>query len=463
MTTIPLIPIRNRLLILLLDATAALGLMICGSGALAQTPLNPAQDPTAQSEIHYPEDPNDEDQIDMPGEVKADIKESFAQPGAIFPNLVFPGRQAYEKFKVDLNERYGLRFGINYQMLYQYASSTAPGATYNSALGGWAAAEALWTPLYRGGPYEGSLVIRLGWRDSLGNNAVPAQFGAPQLGSLWSNYEFTSWGSKVAIEDLFWEQFLTRRLRLRLGNQIPTAVFNFSRFKDARVSFTSSPFAFHETIPYPTFGLGVSARWLPIQDSELYVDATLIDMNGDPNDYGLDWSTFSKGQYFYGTEIGYRWRRPNGEFDHLHLDLFYAAKRSSRNPTTTPNSAGGGFRVYGEKQLGRFVAFGGETYNTAKGGGISATLAQQVATGGIAYLNPLNVRGEAAFGFMWSQPIKNILPIPGRNQFGYETYWRLQVAPNITVTPGLQIVFNPSFNPAENLVAIPSIKFRMVF
>jgi len=464
MTTIRQILFRNWRYILILGLAAALGLLVCGSNALAQTPVGAAKDIPAESEIHYPDDPNEADVVEIPEGVDEDIKTSFAQPGAIFPHLQIPGYPAYEKFKVDLYKRYGIKFGVNFQMLYQHASATVPGATFDTALGGWLAIETIWTPLDREGPHEGSLVIRLGWRNSIGDNAVPAQFGAPQLGSIWSNYEFTTWGNKLVFEDLFWEQWLGRRFRLRLGNQIPTGIMNFSRFKDARVSFTSSPFAFHETIPYPTFGLGVSFRWLPIEGSELYVNGTLNDMNGDPNDLGLDWSTFSLGQYFYGTEIGYFWRRPNGEFDHLHLDLFYASTRSTRSPNTTPNKAGGGFRIYGEKQIGRFVGFGGYTYNTAEGGGISATLAQQIATAGLAYLNPLKIRGEAALGLMWSQPFNNIIPGLGqRNQSGFETYWRLQLTPIMTVTPGLQVVIDPSFNPTQNVVVIPSIKFRVVF
>jgi Carbohydrate-selective porin, OprB family len=453
---------RNWLCILLLGAATALGLMVFSSVARGQ-----AQGGTsvgALSYPQYPDDPNDMDQIHMPGGVEEDLKTSFAQPGAIFPYLQIPGYLSYDRFKVNTYERYGLRFAFSFSMLYQHASDTLPGASFDSALGGWAALETLWSPLDRDGAHEGSLVIRLGWRNSIGDNEVPALFGVTQLGSIWSNYEFTTWGDKVVVEDVFWQQWLGRRLRLRLGNQIPTGVLNFSRFKDARVSFTSSPFAFHETIPYPTFGLGVSFRWLPIQGSELYVNGTMNDMNGEPKDSGLDWSTFGEGQYFYGTEIGYFWRRANGAFDHLHLDLFYASKRSTRSPNILPNEPGGGFRIYGEKQIGSFVGFGGYTYNTAEGGGIAATFAQQTSTAGLAYLNPLKIQGEAALGLMWSQPIKNIFPGSGqRDQSGFEIYWRLQVTPILTVTPGLQVVIDPSFNPTQNVEVIPSIKFRTVF
>ena len=117
----------------------------------------------------------------------------------------------------------------------------------------------------------------------------PAQFGVRDIGSIWSNYEFTSWNQGFRIEDLFWEQQLGPAFSFRIGNQGPQSVFNFFRFKDARTGFTSSPLAFNETIPYPTFGLGGSFRWQPVaSDPEVYVVGILNDMNGDPADLGLD-------------------------------------------------------------------------------------------------------------------------------------------------------------------------------
>jgi len=401
-----------------------------------------------------------------PDDVTVDLANSAPQPGSIFPSLTFPGREAYVKFKEDLYRDHGIQLGAFYSQLYQHASETRPGAPYDSANGYWAGLLFRWTALDRGGDYEGSLVVNLGMRNSIGNHAVPAGFGVPIVGAAWSNYEFTSWDTNSPkVEDLFWEQWFGRDFNVRVGNQIPTAVYNFSRFKDARVSFTSSPFAFHEIIPYPTFGLGASFRARPLgQESELYMVGTLNDMNGEPAANGLDWSTFFQyHQYFYGTEIGYRWRRPNGEFDHLHLDLFYADQRSTRNAATSPNKAGGGFRVYGEKQMGPYVAFGGYTYNTAQGGGISATVTRQLVTAGLAYLNPLNVRGELALGLMWTQPFENIFTFGQRNQTGWEVYWRMLVTPNLWITPGLQVVYNPSFNPGVNTIYIPDIKFRLSF
>jgi len=419
------------------------------------------EDPYGPDEV---EDPTEPDEIiEDPTAPEVILNESFAQPGSLFPNAMFPGT-GYERFKKDLYERYSVKFSFSYQQLFQWASATLPNAKYDTALGGWAGFTGEWIPLDRGGDYEGKLVFQAGWRDSIGNNAVPAQFGAGQLGSAVSNYEFTSWGG-TRIEDLYWEQRIAgNRFSFRVGNQTPQTVFNFSRFKNARVSYTASPFTFHDTIPYPTYGLGMSFRLRPLENSEFYVLGTLNDMNGEPAALGLDWSTFGLGQYFYGLEFGYFWRRNNREFDHLHLSLFYADKRSTRSPDILPNEPGGGFRVYGEKQFGRFVGLLGYTYNTAEGGGISATFTHQTITAGLAYLNPMNIRGEASLGLIFSDPIKNIFPGSGqRGQYTVDTYWRVQVTPYLTMTPAIWFIFDPSFNPTVNFQVVPQIKFQILF
>ena len=82
-----------------------------------------------------------DDQDDDPTDIETDLDESFAKPGAIFPNVTLPGRLQYEAFKERLWENYGLRFAFSYQQLSQYASARLPFATSDVALGGWGAAE----------------------------------------------------------------------------------------------------------------------------------------------------------------------------------------------------------------------------------------------------------------------------------------------------------------------------------
>ena len=380
-------------------------------------------------------------------------------PGSVIPIGV---PQGWFDFKDDIYDKIGLKFGISYQMLGQYASDVKSDATYDTALGDWVGFMTKWMMLDRGGNYEGSLAFSMFERRGIGNNAVPSNFGIADVGSLTTNVEFTSWNFE--IENLYWEQWLKTddsEFMLRIGNQVVTTLLNPFRFKDARVSFTTGPWAFHPTVPYPTFGFGTGFKWWPQKESGLYVAGSLNDMNGDPNLEGFDWSTVERGEFFYGFEIGYDRKRSSDDYDHVHLLVFYADERSTRSPETLPNKAGGGFRIHGERQWDRWVGFASYTYNTAEGGGVAGTLSDHVVTVGAAYLNPANVKGEAAISLLYMNPIEEIFDEPVRDQYGVEAYWRILLTQNIWITPGLHLVFNPALNQEHDFIAIPQLKFRI--
>ena len=243
-------------------------------------------------------------------------------------------------------------------------------------------------------------------------------------------------------------------------------MINPFRFKDDRTSFTATPFAFHTSIPSPAQGPGFAAKWWPFEDSEFYITAVLNDSNGNPADgdpLGLDWKSFKKGEYFYAMEFGNIWRHDNGEFDRLFIDIFYNDKRSTRDPAL-PNEAGGGFKVLGSMQQGKWVEFVSYTYNTSEGGATSASLGRHTVTAGAAYLKPFGIQGEIGAGLIWMQPHRDL--VPGhklRDQTGIELYWKILLTPNLWITPGFQHIWNPSLNPNEDSLFIPHIKFRLAY
>ena len=328
---------------------------------------------------------------------------------------------------------------------------------------------AKWTPLNRGGDREGSLVFVAGERGAAGNNAVPAQFGQLDVGSLWpTNFGFTEW--PFAIEELYWEQWFGKdRLMFRAGVTTAASSMNLFRFKDDRTSFTGTPFAFHTSIPSGAQGPAIIARWWPVKDEheEFYLTGIVADVNGNPNDgkAGLDFGSFTKGEWFYSLTIGKYWRRDNGELDHLWIDLFYADERSTRDPDLLPNEAGGGFKIMGTKQKGQWVGFASYTFNNAEGGATSVGWGRHTVTAGAAYLAPLGIRGEIGMGLLWMKPKSDLLGegVDLSDQTGIEAYWNLLVTPNLTVTPGFQVIHNPSLNPDVNNVFIPHIKFRLAY
>ncbi|TDJ46180.1 MAG: hypothetical protein E2O50_00310 [Gammaproteobacteria bacterium] len=169
--------------------------------------------------------------------------------------------------------------------------------------------------------------------------------------------------------------------------------------------------------------------------------------------------------FFYGLEFGYDWRRGKANFDHLHLLVFYSDKQDTQHPIFA-NKAGGGFKLAGSKQWDRLVAYGSYTHNTAEGGGFGVTLMEKMLTGSIAVQRPLAIRGEVGIGASWGEPIDGVtlggLPQhqPAEDQYGMEFYWKILLTQDLWITPNLQFIINPTFNPNTDSIVIPGFKFR---
>ena len=135
-------------------------------------------------------------------------------------------------------------------------------------------------------------------------------------------------------------------------------------------------------------------------------------------------------------------------------------------PAVLPNKAGAGFKLAGEKQWGRIVGFGSYTYNTAEGGNFGVALIRQALNAGFAVNRPLNVGGEVGVGFSWAEPIDGIRLLgqpqrqPEKNQYGMEIYWKMLVTSDLWVTPNLQVIVNPTYNPGTESIIVPGLKFR---
>lgn len=420
-----------------------------------KSPKNASQQSPFPVEQENPERyPKDEWPVGTPIDVEQDLDTSSPQRDSVLGPLV---PQDWYKWKEDLYVKYGLKLGIGYQMLYQKASDSLTDT--DTAWGQWALLEGKWELLNRGQDFEGSLAFTLDWRDTIGNNAQAFNFSL-DTGSLWpTDFIHLDWGPWFPV--FYWEQWFAKDVFvLRLGGQISSHTYDFFRFKDGRTSFTASPYTNAvASIPTGPPGLAASFKWRPNKDSELYVSGTINDMNAVGGEFTWD-NAFKYGQFFYGLEVGQFWRRGEDDFDHAHLNLFYADERDTEaSVPILPSKAGWGFKLLGEKQFGRIVGFGSYTYNTAEGGGFGTTVTRHAVTAGVAFLYPLSIQGELGLGTIWAQPIPDEL----KNQYGLNTYWKLLLTPNFWITPGVQLIFDPSFNPETDLLTIGQIKFRLVF
>jgi hypothetical protein len=363
--------------------------------------------------------------------------------------------QSYSDFKTGLYEKHGLKLGVSYQSLYQKASESLTDT--DSAWGGWFQFNGAWTAINRGQDLQGKLVLVLDGRHIIN----PSSHTAPGLlsietGSLWpTDGAYLDW--RIYPVSFFWEQRVKKeRFAFRLGQEVALAVLDPFRFDEMKSSFTTSTLALPiATIPAGAPGLSLSAKWWPVKDSELYFSGIVSDINSPEGK--VDWGgLFETGEIFAGVEAGHFWIREDDDFDHAHLTLWYADEVSTA-PWAT--KAGWGFKVSGNKQWGRFVVFGDYAHNTAEGGGLGTTNTRQAVNLGAAHVNPLGNRGEVALGVSWGDPIAGEL----RSQSGLEVYWKILVMSNLWLTPGIQYIVHPTFNPETDSFSIAQLKFSFFF
>ena len=398
--------------------------------------------------------------VGTPTDVDRDLDFSFPQRDYLLPRIL---PQKWFKWKEDLYKKFGVKLGFSYQAIYQNASKTTNffGVDGNrDVAAGWGLIEGKWEMYNRGKDFEGSLVATLDYRHTFTDGQDPPFWGTFEApGSLWpTDFAFISWDPWVPVA--YWEQWFAKdRFVMRLGNQLAGQIYDFSRFKDPRVAFSGTLFNVAPTvIPAPGPGLGAAFELWPVKNSPLYVVGTVNDMNFKLEEWTWD-EAIKDADFFYGLEVGYNWARAKGDFDHLHLNLFYADKPAENPLPIFPSESGWGLKVAGEKQMGRLVGFGSYTYNTSKGGAFGATFAKHATTAGLALLKPFGLRGEIGLGSSWAQPHNENF----NSQYGAEAYWKFLLLPNLWVTPGAQVIFDPTFNPQEDRVTIAQIKARLFF
>jgi hypothetical protein len=397
--------------------------------------------------------------VGTPTDVDRDLDFSFPKRDYVLPRLL---PQRWFQWKEDIYEKYGVKLGFSYQAIYQRASDTTNFFGFEGekdVAAGWALLEGKWEVLNRGQDFEGNLVAALDWRHTFTDGRDPAFWGTLDVGSLWpTDFGYVEWDPWVPVA--FWEQWFTKdRFVLRFGQQSVGQIYDFFRFKDLRVAFSGGPFNAPISVqPFPGPGLGAAFELWPVKDSTLYVVGTVNDMNFELEEWTWD-DAVRDADFFYGLEVGYNWARAPGDFDHLHVNLFYADKPAENPLPIFPSKSGWGVKILGEKQMGRFVGFGSYTYNTSKGGAFGATFARHQTTAGLAVLKPFGMRGEIGLGTSWAQPYDDSL----NSQYGVEGYWKLLLLPNLWVTPGVQVIFDPTFNPQEDTITIGQIKARLFF
>jgi porin len=374
-----------------------------------------------------------------PSSVAVQLRTDQEAAGA--PGRVLPAIPA----KVWLERSLGLTLGADYNVLLQHASMS-PGA--NDAVGGAARLYGEWKPFNRSAVNASSLVFKVENRHRIETPIAPKELG-PAVGySGLTAVPFSDAGN--LLTNLYWHQrYRENRFAFVAGIVDVTDYVNVYGLVNQWTDFSNLAFSTDPTIPAPDQGLGAAAlvRITP----NYYVLGGLADANGDPSDPGnaID-SFFDTHELFKHIEVGWIESWENRHWDNIHITAWQADAREAAQV-----DEGWGLAVSLSRQFNdRWTPFLRAGYSEGAG----AILARSVSTG-IGYR--LNERNDyVGLGANWGRPPTDATEREAEDQYTFEAYYRLNVLPEVAVTPDVQFIVNPALDPTEDSLWVLGLRLR---
>ena len=416
----------------------------------AKQPHPQATPPPAEEKKAAPQEkkapaPPTEPVTPSPNDVTQQLEEAKRKHAGIIENdpisrLGSLWRELDEK----LEESIGLDLGLAYTILYQHATE-ARGP--RDAAGGDLDFFGTWRLL---GDEEGDNVGKIGFFTETRHSYTsisPAEL-KDSIGSLWKTTDgFDT--QDFSLTQLWWQQDLFHnRLAFRIGKIDQGNLINTNRLKSDDLFFVNQAFSGNPALPFPGTGLGAAVFGIPVEP--LYILASFGDANGDKTKAGFD-TFFDDAEYIAAVEVGLRplfekiWRG-NYRFTFWHID--------EREKKGIPS--GEGVALSFDQEITQHV-MALLRYGYADDGG---TDVRHILSGGVAIKDPFGTTDDLlGVGLAWGEPQDRAL----RDQYVAEAFYRVQVTPNIQLTPGYQVIINPSENPDDDVIGVFEIRFRLAF
>jgi porin len=432
------------------------GLVVCPQSTADETPEATAEpradDDGSTTPESESEDPGDL-AIDNPGSFPEQFNRDREPKDYLFQ---IPGAQyvlgPWSELRSYLDEEWGFRPAFSVTHLYQWASETARPGAEDDGSGIEVTFDATWTFLGRGtdSPSEGGFEFL--YRDKAGTDIPPVALFT-QTGALYPST--VAFGEvDPTIGQLWLQQIFKKRVGFRIGKIFPVSAYDFFPLKNFRTDFVDGIHAANLVIPLPDRGLGGFVLYRP--RPKVYVRLGLHDANADTEDAGFN-SLFGDGDLFKIFELGFDpglaerqpGRPPAGD---VHVSFWHQDKSDD------DVDDGWGFVLSASQRFGRFLPF--LRYGYSDSGRRGPAAIEQMLNGGLAIDDIFGQsKDRVGIGLTWSRPSDGSLD----DQGAIDAFYRVQVTPEIALTPTVQMVIDPPRNPDEDVVWVLGIRSRFAF
>jgi porin len=358
--------------------------------------------------------------------------------------MLYRGLKPWFDWKKEVHEKYGLSLGLNATLLGQVSSGSL--SDRDEAGGGIYRVQGAWTAAGRGTGHPGTLSFRFEYRSRIG--PLGPMSWSNDLGIATTNTGFPysdEFGPDLPV--LSWTQlFAQERAGFVVGRLDFAAYLDPYPYQTPARSFLNRAFVLSPTIATP--GVGALGGGIKGNVSDqVWLGAMAYDANAASGE--LDFDTFDAGELFKHVEIGWTPAFERRKTDKIQLTYWEMDERPASGKT-----AGSGWLLTATGRIGqRHQAF--LRAGTSDGGG-GAPAEESVAVGmGTKFKDD-----ELAFGASWNKPSEETFGPGLSDEYALELSYRLQMSPNSTLLPDVQLILDPAKNPETSSVTVWSLRVR---
>lgn len=354
-------------------------------------------------------------------------------------------RQYFEG-KGSLTERSGFSYGLDYFSSFQAATASLGDKTSFSGV------FRLYGTLNLVGRKPGNigaLIFKAENRHAYGGypSSQDLGFEVGYVGLTATPFSDIHW----ALTNFFWlQQLFDNRFAYVVGLVDASDYVHVHGLVDPWNDFNNLIFSSGATVPIPNQGLG--AGFKVMFTPKLYLQAGVVDANGDPTDpLGSFESFFRTSEYFSTAEVGWIKSYANRFSDNVHLSYWYVDQRKRAATAEGWGLAFSFSRVYG-KYWQTFVRAG-----YAHEGG---ALLEKSLEAGLGYNIP-STHDIIGMGVSWGRPSASTLGEELGDQYTVELYYRWRFQKVLAISPDIQLLFDPALNPGKNVIAVFGLRTRI--
>ena len=388
------------------------------------------QEPSSQS--GYDED----GQVGGPESVSELLRRADEVRDSLYDWPVFDG---YFDWKRQINEDYGVSFGLHFYGLMQQASDSLPNRDDN-ALGNIFRFLGSWTAWREDNGNLGRIEWRVESRSDWGGLQAPGSLaGATGVAALAPGFAYSD-NFDMDLAVINWTQgFSNGTAGYAVGRLAFDAYLDAFPFQTFSRGLINRAAIFNPTLP--TTGVGALGGVVKgFVTDNIWVGGQIHDANAASGKFDFD--TVQEGEFIKAVEIGYT---PSFDQRKTHLVQFTYWDKDARSLAGVPS--GSGWAVSAGWQLSDtvfpFLRFG----HSDGGGGVAA---EEAISGGVEISRPR--------GAVWT--IAAGMATPSAETFGpglddetvIETSYKFQISGNFSVLADAQVIFDPANNPSESSV-----------